>query len=73
MLSNHKCRIILLLREGVITFENQKIYKNKLAFKRAMRELHDGGLVLTRRSNGSPNEYKLSEKGEYIASVLHEL
>jgi predicted transcriptional regulator len=38
-----------------------------------MKDLHDKGLILTRRENGECNEYKLSDKGEYLARILNEL
>lgn len=64
--------IVFMLHNEIITFKSQLIYKNNISFKKAMHELHDKELVLTRHENGSPNEYKLSDKGKYFAMILDE-
>jgi predicted transcriptional regulator len=72
--SYDKLNIIVLMRNfRIITFTDQKIYKNIFSFKRAMKELHKRGLINIRRINGSMNEYKITDKGQKISDALYEL
>jgi hypothetical protein len=72
--SKWECALILSMNgERIITFDNQTIFKNKLAFKRAMKNLHDHfHIVMWRHEVNGCNEYKLTEFGESVANFLKE-
>lgn len=62
--------IVFMLENGIISFERQKIYRNNISFKRAMKNLHDLKIVVCKHVKNSSNEYKLTPLGEHVAELL---
>jgi hypothetical protein len=59
--------------EKIITYDRQTLFKNKLSFKRAMKNLHDRyHIVVYRHEANGCNEYRLTNFGEHIADILRE-
>jgi hypothetical protein len=55
----------------IIKMETQSVYKNRLAFNKAMNNLHSFHLVEWKQNNMG-NEYRLTEFGEAVAKILRE-
>lgn len=70
----HRCLLLLIAMHNyrIITFKDQEFYKNNETFKQAMKEMRLHGLVEARRSNGSLNEYKCTDKGQRLGDALFE-
>ena len=62
--------ILVMLDRKVITRHDQSVYTNKLAFKRAVKELHDWEIIVWKHERNGSNEYKLTLFGEHIANDL---
>lgn len=71
-LSYSKLRLLVLMRNyRIITFDDQKIYKNKTSFNKAMKSLERMGFVEIRNIPMQKNECKVTDRGNDIGVALN--
>jgi hypothetical protein len=66
---NEQLLILKMRGYKILLFDDQKIYRNRLCFKRHMKFLHDIGLVV-KKEDRKGNQYRLSVDGEKVADML---
>ncbi len=70
ILSEKQQRLLLLFYDKtVVSFESQKIFKNKRSFERSVKELMRKGFLYRRIIN--INEFVTTRHGEIIAKCLY--
>ena len=73
LMSIKKLKMLMLLHNyRLVTFEEQKLYRNYESYKAAMKDLATRGFVEIKRNNGCKIEVKCTEKGQQIGDALLE-